>query len=316
MATSTTTPKTAPAPAPIPTQIGPGDQCVEMPDIGWEGYEMVLQLRGDRSLPKMIYLDGDLFLVSPALTHERLNRRIGFLVDQLILGLRLPCLQSGQTTFRRQGKRGGVEGDHTYYLANEPRVRGKMQIDLRNDPPPDLAIEVVNTHKADTALKVYRRIGVPEIWVCEEDRFLILVRQKNGRYVEASSGLAFPFLTSAEIGAWMQRPFTGPDVDWMEEVHRWVIEVLVPRVRAIVEQEPIAARGRGSIPIGREEAIVLATRLVEKKHQLGVILRSVSEEEKRWVISFLFDPPPAGRLKGDIIVVYKKTGVARSIGLR
>jgi len=262
----------------------------------------------------MIYVDGDLLLVSPSLSHERLNLRVGFFLDLLILHLRLPSLKSGQTTFRRRKKRGGVEGDHTYYLANEPRVRGKMQIDLRTDPPPDLAIEVVNTHKADAALRVYRRLGVPEVWVCEEGSLSFLVRQANGRYSKSSNSLAFPFLTSAELLGWLDRPYTGPDFEWMEAAYRWVVEVLVPRARG--ERDQGQAEVPGPAGIDREAAIVLATRLVEKKHRTAAAIGAVREEENRWVVVLLFDPPPAGRPKGDTILVYKKTGVARSIGLR
>lgn len=32
-----------------------------------------------------------------------------------------------------------------YYIQNEQAVRGKAEIDLTTDPPPDLAIEVDNT---------------------------------------------------------------------------------------------------------------------------------------------------------------------------
>jgi Uma2 family endonuclease len=316
MATATMTPKSSPLAATVPAQVLLGDQCVEMHGIGWAGYETVLRIRGDGSQPKMIYVDGDLYLVSPALPQVRLSRRIGFFMDQLILGLRLPSVQSGQTTFRRRGKRGGVEGDHTYYLASEPRVRGKMQIDLRTDPPPDLAIEVVNTHKAEAALKVYRRLGVPEVWVFEEGRLRILIRQENGQYAEGSSSLAFPFLTSAEATSWMQRPYNGPGIDWMEEVHRWVFDVLVPRAQATDHQNPPKIRQTDSALMSQEGAIELARALVEKKHRCQALVRSIREEEKRWVVSMRFDPPPPGRHQGDIILVYKKTRITRSIGQR
>ena len=222
-------------PAPVvistPAEAAEGDQCVVLRNIGWRGYKTMLRLRGDRPRPKFIYLDGNLSLVTPELPHERLSRRMGIFVDQVILGLRLPCFHCGQTTFRWKSKRGGVEGDHTYYFANEALVRGKMKIDLRVDPPPDLAIEVVYTHKADDALKVYRRLKVPEIWACDEVRLRILVRRADGKYVESSTSMAIPGLMGSDILGWMSRPYEGPDLDWMEDVRRWVKEVLVPRIQ-------------------------------------------------------------------------------------
>jgi Uma2 family endonuclease len=207
------------------------DQYVELRGIGWAGYKTVLRLRGDRSRPKMIYLDGDLLLMSPALPHERLKSRLGHFVVEVVVGLEIPFLVTGQTTFRRRKRESGVEPDESFYLANEARVRGKKEIDLRIDPPPDLAIEAVHTHAATTALEVLRRLGVPEVWVCDDDGLRILVRRANGRYAEADRSLAFPFLTTIEILDWAQRPEHGSDLDWMTELRRWVQDILVPRVR-------------------------------------------------------------------------------------
>ena len=50
------------------------------------------------------------------------------------------------------------------------RVRGKKKLSLKIDPPPDLAIEVVQSHDADAAIEVYRRFKVPEVWVYDATR--------------------------------------------------------------------------------------------------------------------------------------------------
>jgi Uma2 family endonuclease len=207
------------------------DQYVELRGIGWVGYKTILRLRGDRSRPKMIYLDGDLLLMSPALPHERLKMRLGYFVVEVAVGLKIPSLYRGQTTFRRRKKEAGVESDESYYFGSEARIRGKKEIDLRVDPPPDLAIEAVHTHGAATALEVLRRLRVPEVWVCDDDGLRILVLRANRRYAESDKSLAFPFLTAAEILDWAQRPQVASDLEWMMELRQWVQEVLVPRVR-------------------------------------------------------------------------------------
>ena len=43
-------------------------------------------------------------------------------------------------------------------------MRSKDEIDLEVDPPPDLAIEIVNKVDSTKALALYARIGVPEVW--------------------------------------------------------------------------------------------------------------------------------------------------------
>jgi Uma2 family endonuclease len=206
-----------------------GDQCVTLRGLDWRGYLTMLRLRGERPVPRMIYLDGELLLVSPSYIHERLAQRLGILVMEVVVGLKIPCIMAGSTTFRRRKKRGGVEGDQAYYLVNAERVLGKKKINLRTDPPPDLAIEAVHTHDATEAVEVYRRLGVPEVWVGDEEGLRILVLQETGRYAPAESSVALPTLKASEIFAWVARPETTSDTEWIEDLRRWVRETLIPR---------------------------------------------------------------------------------------
>jgi Uma2 family endonuclease len=206
-----------------------GDQCVEMRGIDWKGYLTILRLRGERGRPKIVYLDGDLYLVTTSFPHERLAERLGIFVLEVVVALDIPCNPAGQTTFQRQKKKGGVEGDKTFYLANEARIRGKNDIDLQTDPPPDLAIEAVFTHAAQAAVEVYRRFGVPEVWLCDTEGLRILSLQEDGQYAEVAASAAFPFLTAAEIFSWVGRPQTVSESQWVKEVRLWVRETLIPR---------------------------------------------------------------------------------------
>jgi Uma2 family endonuclease len=177
----------------------------------------------------MIYLDGDLLLVSPSYIHEQLAERLGIFVHEVVVGLEIPCKSAGSTTFRRRKKQAGVEGDKTFYLANAAQILGKRKINLRTDPPPDLAVEAVHTHEVAEALEVYRRLRVPEVWVCDEEELQILVLQADGRYARAESSVAFPFLKATEIFGWITKPETTTDTEWATELRRWVREVLAPR---------------------------------------------------------------------------------------
>jgi Uma2 family endonuclease len=209
-----------------------GDQCVVMHGIGWDGYTKVLRARGERSMPRMVYLDGNLYLMSPAYHHESLAERLGYFVMTVAEECDIPCTFAGSTTFRRKKKKGGVEGDKTFYLTNEPRIRGKAKLHLRTDPPPDLVIEVVNTHDADEAVEVWRRFGAPEVWVEDGEHLTILSLQPDGRYTEGASSVAFPFLTAAEIHEWVTQPSTASEIAWVKALRKWVVETLLPRAKS------------------------------------------------------------------------------------
>src|SRR5580704_11360775 len=87
-----------------------GDQCVEFRDIGWKGYSTLLQLRGERPMPRMVYLDGTVWLSSVDFPHERLKGRLDHFVMVVVVEFDIPCVPAGSTTFRRRAKKGGVEG--------------------------------------------------------------------------------------------------------------------------------------------------------------------------------------------------------------
>jgi len=208
-----------------------GDQRVALRDVGWEDYEALLRIRGDRSAPRMVYLDGSLFLMSPSFPHERLEERFGWLFKILVLELNIPCASSKSTTFRRRSRKGGVEPDLSYYFANEASVRGKSEINLSVDPPPDLVIEVVWTHGADEVVEVYRRFGVPEVWVWEKNHLRMLHLDPKGEYVQAKRGLALPILTASEVEAWISKTAEEGETAWAIDLQSWIRRVLVPRHR-------------------------------------------------------------------------------------
>jgi len=212
------------------------DQCVVLRDIGWKGYSALLRMRGESPVPRMVYLDGSLLLMSPSLHHEWLKERSGLLFVVLCEELDIPCRVAGSTTLRRRAKRGGVEGDQTYYLSHLEQILPKKTLNLKKDPPPDLAIEAVVTHGADEAIEVYRRLRVPELWICDSETVMILVLQPDGRYAPSERSRALPVISAQEIYSWVTR---NPDIDeiaWIKQLRKWVIEVLVPRHRALKEE--------------------------------------------------------------------------------
>ena len=206
-----------------------GDQCVALRDVGWKGYNAVLKLRGERPRPRIVYLDGSLFLMTTSLPHERFKKLLDQFVVAVAHGLRIPFYQAGSPTLRRKAKRGGVEGDETYYFTNATRMRGKRKIDLKVDPPPDLAIEVVHSNPVAASLEVYRRLGVPEVWACEDHGLKILLLQPDGQYAESKSSKVFPVVTAAEIFAWVTRPDADEQLEWLDALQKWVRDDLARR---------------------------------------------------------------------------------------
>ncbi|MBV8487347.1 MAG: Uma2 family endonuclease, partial [Planctomycetaceae bacterium] len=97
-------------------------------------------------------------------------------------------------------------------------------------------IEVVVSHDANDAVEVYRRIGVPEVWICEATRLTILCLESGGRYAKSERSRVFPVLTAGEIHAWVSRQNNESDTAWTKELRRRVAEVLAPRYRELKQK--------------------------------------------------------------------------------
>ena len=97
---------------------------------------------------------------------------------------------TASTRWDGAGSDRGLESDESYYLKNEPQIRGK-RIDLSVDPPPDLAVEIDISRPRPTRQSVYARLGVPELWQWRHGRLRVL-RFDAGRYVEVAQSVELP----------------------------------------------------------------------------------------------------------------------------
>jgi Uma2 family endonuclease len=96
-----------------------------------------------------------------------------------------------------------VEPDNCFYIQNEPLIRGNLNINLSEDPPPDLALEIDMTSKSLNRQVIYARLGVPEIWRYDEG-ILTIYHLQDGEYIESERSLAFPDFPIKEIPAFVK----------------------------------------------------------------------------------------------------------------
>ena len=186
--------------------------------------------------PRMVYLDGTVWLMSPSCSARTAEANGSGGSSRIVVsGSTSPASRPARRHFRRRAKTRRSRRRSDLLSGQRERIRGKEKINLKTDPPPDLAIEAVYSHEADAAVEVYRRFKVPEVWVCDEAELVILVLQPNGRYAESATSAAFPFLSASEVFDWVSRPAGEFDNDWIKELRSWVRRTLKPRVRG--EQE-------------------------------------------------------------------------------
>lgn len=180
----------------IATEGIPGRVVVN--GVAWDTYERLLEDFEQQHI-RLSYDRGRLEIMSPTKRHERFKRLIAKLVDGISRGFSIPVYSLGSATLKQVEMAKGIEADDWFYVQSEPLVRGKDEIDLDEDPPPDLGIEIDVTSSVDDRLPIYWKLAVPEIWVWREGVVRFLHRRPRGKYAESKKSQAFPFLTSAVL---------------------------------------------------------------------------------------------------------------------
>jgi Uma2 family endonuclease len=205
------------------------DQWVVIPTT-WETYRALLEERGEKCRPKYTYVDGRLTAVSPGHSHEEVRKRIAGMIEDILVGLMIDAHASGQVTLLKDSRsRAGNEADESYYLTNIERVRGKKDLVMGVDPPPDLVVEVVFSNPEDDALEAYRRLGVREVWVCKGAELLFLTASPEGRFERSPVSSVLPFVLADELAEWLYRSEYPSDTRLRHAFRTWVAETLAPR---------------------------------------------------------------------------------------
>lgn len=171
-------------------------------DVSWRLYELLLEEVGDSHL-RITYDRGRLEIMSPRPEHEMRKRWIGMLIELITLERDIPFATLGSTTWRREDLQKGLEPDECYYIQNELLIRGRNDIDLRRDPPPDLVVEIDITHHEIDREAIYAAIGVPEIWRDNGSAVEFLELTPEGAYRRRETSVAFPDISAADLNRFL-----------------------------------------------------------------------------------------------------------------
>jgi Uma2 family endonuclease len=170
----------------------PAETRVLLSDISWSTF---MDLVGsDRPGARFAYDHGDLEIMTVSWRHERIKKRIAMMIEATARGMELPLVASGSTTLKIEMKKRGIEPDECYYIAHAGAVRDEEELDLSVIPPPDLAIEIDITSSSLDQLSIYADMGVPEVWIYDDEAIHVWVLQGDGHYREQSQSASFPFL--------------------------------------------------------------------------------------------------------------------------
>ncbi|AFY43559.1 Uma2 family endonuclease [Nostoc sp. PCC 7107] len=205
----------------VTTQVSSTQRGI-LPNISWQTFETMLAEMGNNRTTRLTYDQGTLEIMTPLMPHEHNNRLLEHLVFTLAVELNLNIKSIGSTTCKRPDLLRGVEPDSAFYIQNEPLMRQKQNLDLTQDPPPDLVIEVDYTSASVDRLSIYLALGVPEVWRYNEP-VMQIYRLQEGTYIPCDISPSFANLPlTTEIPRFLQESLNNGEISMIRSFRAWV----------------------------------------------------------------------------------------------
>lgn len=198
----------------------PAEQRFLLRDIDWGTYRAISNALHGRHF-RLTYDRGNLELMTISRTHGGCSRLLVLLVFVLAEEFELTISNCGDMTCDREDLDRGVEPDESFYLANEPLVRGKAEIDLTVDPPPDLVGEIDISRSSRNRLSIYAAMQVPEVWRYDGNALQVL-HLMNGQYQPSDRSRSFPGLPILELATFLNRRAEMDEIALVRSFREWV----------------------------------------------------------------------------------------------
>jgi Uma2 family endonuclease len=207
----------------------PMAQSVSQPEAGnriilhgvsWATYESLLADFQDSNAVHFAYDRGVLEIMAPSAKHEEPNRALSLLVDLVTGEWDIEVRRLGSTTFTRKDLSKGFEPDSCFYIQQVEHIRGKEEIDVAVDPPPDLIIEIDVTNPSLNKFPIYAALGVPEVWRYQRGQVQIF-QLAGEQYTAVEQSTMLPPLTGTMLTQFLEENRTLRSPDWMRRVQEW-----------------------------------------------------------------------------------------------
>jgi Uma2 family endonuclease len=169
--------------------LSPGDELI-LRYRTWDDYETLLTQRSDRAGLRVRYnaAKQEIRVMAPLPQHGKHADVLADVVKALLRHQGKDWEAFTPITLKRDQQQ-GIEPDYCFYIQNRDRILGKERIDLNQDPPPDLAIEIDLT--SITSPEDYQAIAPQELWIYRQHGLLIYQFEAE-HYQECQGSLQFP----------------------------------------------------------------------------------------------------------------------------
>ena len=200
---------------------------VLLSNVSWDTYNLIRNETDDGGA-RLTYDHGMLEIEVPSRHHEQLKRFVGELVETSLRADGRDYEPSGGATWRQADALRGLEADECYHIQHVAAVKGKRELDLDVNPPPDLAIEIdVSSHHLNK-MEIYKALGIPELWRITADGACEMRRRLDAspEYAVIDRSEAVPLLTAQLVSQYVR---LREQFGHSETIRRFIAEVLAAR---------------------------------------------------------------------------------------
>jgi Uma2 family endonuclease len=180
----------------------PAEQRVIFHNLSWQAYQQILAALGESRSSRLTYDGGSLEITMPLEEHEVAVRLLELFIRILVEEIGLKIKTMGSTTLNRADLEKSAEPDNCYYIQNQSKVAGK-KVNLSEDPPPDLIVEVDITHTDINKLNPQRLKSASEAIEGDSDIVNFFVQAGDAiaivKRISVSTGNALNTLLHTEV---------------------------------------------------------------------------------------------------------------------
>ena len=173
-------------------------KSIVLHNISWNAYKQITDSLQDETPAHFTFDRGKLEIMVLSLKHENFKKILAMLFERLSEAFDIEIFAGGSTTFQREDLERGFEPDECYYVQNAEAMRGKDNVDLAFDPPPDLTIEVDVKHSSLNRMSIFSAVGILEVWRYDGEKLTIYLL-RGDKYQESETSSVLPLVTARKL---------------------------------------------------------------------------------------------------------------------
>lgn len=168
------------------------NNCLTLSDISWEKFEQIEAIFTEVEGVRFVYFDHVLEIMILGTEHEYDKRTISLLLDAYLRTRNIRFYSTESVTLGSKSITGRKEPDESYSFYSQKDI-------------PDLVIEVIITSGNIDVLQIYRRIGIREVWLYQDD-LLSIYALNDEQYLKIDRSQLLPELNVSTLTKYITHP--------------------------------------------------------------------------------------------------------------